>query len=123
MWLALSACDARDAEVAPSYRGLSVPADLLASNEAKQRGAVIFAEKCALCHGVHADGNGVRKQGLSGRPVNFRSTRWRANTSPQEVFALISEGKRGTSMPGWPTLTDAEKWDVVAYVLSVSEDR
>jgi len=38
------------------------------------------------------------------------------------VFEVVSEGKRGTSMPAWPTLSSDQKWDVVAYVLSVAED-
>jgi mono/diheme cytochrome c family protein len=25
-------------------------------------------------------------------------------------------------MPAWPTLSEEQKWDVIAYVLSVAED-
>jgi mono/diheme cytochrome c family protein len=42
--------------------------------------------------------------------------------TPEYVFEIVSHGKRGTSMPGWPTLSDGQKWDLVAYLLSVSED-
>lgn len=122
MSLILSACSAGNDRVSSDYRNVPVPADVLASDEARERGREIFRDKCALCHGVRADGNGVRKEGLSGRPVDFGSKDWRATTSALRVYTVVSHGERGTSMPGWPTLSDQERWEVVAYVLSVSED-
>ena len=82
----------------------------------------MFQQKCALCHGDNADGNGARSKGLSGKPANFRSPSWRANVTPEYVYQVLSEGKRGTSMPAWPTLSEDQKWDVIAYVLSAAED-
>jgi mono/diheme cytochrome c family protein len=122
MSLALWACSARGDRAVVDYSKIEVPVDLLASDEARDRGRALFRAKCALCHGVRADGNGVRRQGLSGSPANFRSKDWRGKASPQDLYAILSEGKRGTSMPAWPTLSDEEKWEVVAYVLGVSED-
>lgn len=122
MSLALWACSAQNDGAAFDYAKVDVPLDQLASGEARARGRSLFRTKCALCHGVRADGNGVRRQGLSRPPANFQSTEWRANTSPRRVYEVVSEGKRGTSMPAWPTLSDEEKWEVVAYVLSVAED-
>jgi mono/diheme cytochrome c family protein len=59
---------------------------------------------------------------LSRKPIDFTNPEWRASVTPRYVFEVVSEGKRGTSMPAWPTLSNAQKWDVVAYVLSVAED-
>ena len=75
-----------------------------------------------LCHGERADGKGARRKGLSGKPTSFQNPDWRINTTPAQVFQVLSEGKRGTSMPAWPTLTADQKWDIIAYVLSVAED-
>ena len=122
MSLALSACNGGEQAVPTKYRNLPVPASLLASDEARERGRAIFRDKCALCHGVRADGNGTRQEGLSGQPASFRSKEWRESVTPRGVYAVLSEGKRGTSMPAWPTLTDEEKWEVVSYVLSVAGD-
>lgn len=93
----------------------------LASAQARARGETIFQAKCALCHGTRADGDGVRKTGLSRRPPDFRSAEWRAGVTPEQVHDIVRHGKRGTSMPGWPALSDAETWDVIVFVLSVSE--
>lgn len=122
MSLALLACSARDESSATNYDQIEVPVSRLSSDEARQRGRVLFKRKCALCHGERADGNGVRSKGLSAKPANFTSPEWRANTTPVHVFQVLNEGKRGTSMPAWPTLSDDQKWDVIAYVLSVAED-
>ena len=122
MSLALLACDARDESSATQYGKVEVPVSRLSSDEARERGRVLFAQKCALCHGDRADGNGARSKGLSAKPANFRSPDWRAGATPSYVFQVLSEGKRGTSMPAWPTLSDDQKWDVIAYVLSVAED-
>lgn len=119
MSLALWACSSQeDARVLD----VDVPRDRLDSIEAQQRGRALFLEKCALCHGVRADGEGVRREGLSAKPVNFQSKDWRAKTNARRVYTVLSEGKRGTSMPAWPSLSDDERWDLVAYVLSVSKE-
>lgn len=122
MSLALLGCSARDESSTIDYGKMEVPLGRLSSDEARTRGRSLFEKKCALCHGERADGNGVRSKGLSGKPANFRSGDWRVGATPRDVFRVLSEGKRGTSMPAWPTLSDDQKWDVVAYVLSVAED-
>lgn len=120
--LALSACSAEKAESAVDYSKVQVPVSRLASDEARERGRALFKKKCALCHGERADGNGARSKGLSAKPANFQSPDWRTGVTPLYVFEVLNEGKRGTSMPAWPTLNDDQKWDVIAYVLSVAED-
>ena len=122
MSLALWACSARGERTGVDYSKVEVPLDRIASADARDRGRALFRAKCALCHGVRADGHGIRRQGLSGQPANFQSKEWRASTDPRYVYTVLSEGKRGTSMPAWPTLSDEQKWEVVAYLLRVSED-
>lgn len=122
MSLALLGCSAKVDPSAVDYSKVEVPIAQLSSHEARARGKALFEAKCALCHGERADGNGVRSRGLSGKPANFGSSDWRSNASAIAVFEVLSEGARGTSMPAWPTLSDGEKWDLVAYVLSVAED-
>lgn len=120
--LALSACNGETTPAATDYSKIVVPIDRLHSDEARERGRGLFRVKCSLCHGERADGNGVRSKGLSGKPVNFGSTDWRASTTPLAVYEVLREGKRGTSMPAWPTLSEEQTWDVVSYVLSVAQD-
>jgi mono/diheme cytochrome c family protein len=92
----------------------------LTSTAARVRGRVLFQEHCALCHGVRADGRGVRQRGLVGKPVDFTSQGWRRSADPEAVFAAIRDGKTGTSMASWKLLGDDAIADLTSYVVSVS---
>ena len=118
LWLWLSACRGQDAELPGAYRTLRVPADRLASPEARERGRRLFAEHCALCHGEAADGRGARRAGLSRPPADLTDPAWRARTSPRRAYFTIREGVPGTAMPAWRSLGPEETWDLVAYVLA-----
>jgi high-affinity iron transporter len=95
---------------------------VLDSAAARERGRVAYLDNCALCHGIEADGHGVRQQALSGSPADFTRPDWRSGTTPGEVFELVREGVRGTSMPSWRALSESTTWDIVAYLWSVAED-
>jgi high-affinity iron transporter len=103
-------------------RELTVPVERLDSEEARANGRALFVQKCALCHGMHADGRGVRQHGLSNKPADFTSQTWRSGVTPSSVYRVLREGEQGTSMPAWPSLSEGQTWDLVAYVLSVSEE-
>jgi len=119
MALGLAGCRA-DGDLPPSYRSVSVPEDQLASGESRERGRRLFLMHCALCHGVNADGRGVRREGLSSPPRDFTDPNTRAKSSARRMFYEIREGIRGTAMPSWKVLDEGGTWDLVAYLRSVS---
>jgi high-affinity iron transporter len=119
--LVFSGCGGRDADVPARYRNLAVPAERLASNAARAHGRALFLEHCAICHGVNADGHGIRAEGLSPSPVDFTNPGWRESVGPRRVFSWIREGVPGTAMPSWDILDDRQTWDLVAYLLSVGK--
>jgi mono/diheme cytochrome c family protein len=88
-----------------------------------ERGEVLFVRHCAICHGVRGDGGGARAGSLSSHPRDFTNPVWSRDRTPGEVFRTIEGGIEGTAMPGWaPVLTGAQRWDVVAYVLSLGRE-
>jgi mono/diheme cytochrome c family protein len=101
-------------------RGDSVCRKLLESAAARQRGRELFLKHCALCHGERADGRGLRREGLTGLPVDFTSSAWATTATPARVFGVITDGKPGTSMPSWAPLDAGDRLDLTAYVLSVA---
>ena len=118
--LALFGCNANGSALPAEYRSIEVPRARLDSPGSRLEGRAIYLEHCALCHGVRADGRGVRRN-LSSRAVAFTDTTWRERSSPRRVFFVIREGVRGTAMAGWKILDERETWDLVSYVLSVAE--
>ena len=115
--LGLSACS-EDRDLPEPYRRLRVPPGLLDSTEARENGRKLFLTSCALCHGEKADGRGVRREGVSVPPRDFTNPSWRNGTTPRRFFFAIREGVHGTPMPGWKSFSDAQSWDLVAFLLS-----
>ncbi len=116
--LALSGCSGPD--LPAGYREVEVPAARLATAGARESGRELYRRHCAICHGERADGRGVRRN-LSTRPRDFSDPSWRARVSPREVYWVIREGRRGTAMAAWKVLEEDQAWDLVAYLLTVSE--
>lgn len=121
--LTSSACRGPEARLPPAYQTLAVPEDRLRSSEARDHGRALYAQHCALCHGTHADGRGIRREGLSTSPRDFTSAAWQRQVTPRTIFFVIREGVTGTAMPGWKSLDESEAWDLVAFLLSVGEPR
>jgi mono/diheme cytochrome c family protein len=116
-----SACKGPERRLPPAYRAIALPQERLASSEARERGRALYLEHCALCHGIKADGQGVRREGLSSRPRDFTSPHWRREATPRTLYFAIREGVAGTAMPSWKSLDETDAWDLVAFLLSVGE--
>jgi high-affinity iron transporter len=99
---------------------LAVPWDRLRSPEARRRGRELYLQNCVLCHGMAADGRGVRSMGLDRKPADFTDPTWGAKDAPARAYGAIRNGVAGTAMPSWSALSDDESWDLVAYLVSVS---
>lgn len=119
--LTSSACSGPERRLPPAYRSVAVPEERLSSPEARARGRSLYLRHCALCHGIDADGQGTRREGLSTRPRDFTSVAWRRGVTPRAIFFAVREGVGGTAMPSWKSLDEAEAWDLVAFLLSVGE--
>ena len=118
----VSACKRRDSTLPAAYADVGVPQQQLRSLEALERGRALFGEHCALCHGASGDGHGTRREGLSSRPRDLTDSAWRSQATERGVYFVIREGVRGTAMPSWKSLEEAEAWDLVAFVLSVGQE-
>jgi mono/diheme cytochrome c family protein len=116
--IASSACVSRCGE--DSQASVAVPWDRIRSAEARQRGRDLYVRYCVLCHGEHADGRGVRSMGLDHQPADFTNRQWSGTDAPARAYRAIRDGVSGTPMPSWSALSEAERWDLVAYLVSVS---
>lgn len=119
--LTSSACRGPEARLPPAYQAIAVPEDRLRSPEARDRGRALYVRHCALCHGIHADGQGIRREGLSTSPRDFTSAAWQRQVTPRTIFFALREGVTGTAMPSWKSLDESDAWDLVAFLLSVGE--
>ncbi|MCS7088295.1 MAG: cytochrome c [Thermoflexales bacterium] len=85
-----------------------------------ENGAVIYAEKCAACHGESGAGDGPQAATIraQGRQVPSLIDPARARVAkPSEWHAIITVGRLQNLMPGFASsLTGQQRWDVLAYV-------
>ncbi len=94
-------------------RTLANPVALTA--DSVERGSALFAANCVSCHGGTGAGDGPLAYSLPAPPANFTI---HVPFHPDGVlYAWITDGIRGTGMPGWsPQLSDQERWDLVNYL-------
>ena len=79
-------------------------------------------QQCAHCHGAGGGGTAPGPS-VEPRPRDFtrglykiRSTESRELPTDADLLRIVTDGMRGTSMPGWPGLSDEERLAVVAYI-------
>ena len=85
--------------------------------------------KCAECHGEKGKGDGPSAASLYDnwgnpiRPYDFTTGGFlKSGPAPQDLFKAFSTGLDGTPMPSFSDyLTPDQRWDLVHYVMSLSE--
>jgi len=87
-----------------------------------ERGKGFYARSCAACHGDGRSRNPYDEQG--GRQIFARdlSAPWtfHGGAEPEQLWLRVTTGIAPGAMPSYAdTLTPAERWDIVNYVLSL----
>ncbi len=84
------------------------------SEESKGRGAMVFARRCAVCHGERGRGDGPSSLSLGLSPTDLASPGTRAQ-SDGCLFWKIAIG-RGP-MPSWDVvLSEEDRWHVINFL-------
>jgi mono/diheme cytochrome c family protein len=99
-------------EVAPS---LHVARESAEHKKQVERGAELFKQDCAGCHGLTGRGDGFVAQVLLRQPKDLAANRFSVNLLSQVIW----NGKRGTAMPSWRGLAAADLEALAAYVLTL----
>jgi mono/diheme cytochrome c family protein len=128
----LSACSfslAADVTPPPGYQSPTAPVQpaalkgplypLVPPNPAD--GAGIYSEKCAPCHGPTGKGDGPRAAQLPNPVAAIGTADLARQSSPAKWYATITQGNLERFMPPFNSLSDRQRWDVLAYVYSLSQ--
>jgi len=83
-------------------------------------GAAIYAEKCAPCHGPTGLGDGDKAQDLPNPATAIGSLEVARNSTPGQWFKIVTQGDLERYMPPFSSLTDRQRWDVIAFVYRLS---
>ncbi len=85
-------------------------------------GKTIYAEKCAPCHGFSGKGDGERANQLPNPVTALSSLDIIRQATPANWFTTIKNGNLERYMPPFPSLSDRQIWDTVAYLYQMSAD-
>jgi mono/diheme cytochrome c family protein len=84
-------------------------------------GAAIFAEKCAPCHGDSGHGDGPRASALPNPVAAIGIAELARSSKPAGWYDILTNGNLERFMPPFASLSDGQRWDVLAYVYTLSE--
>ena len=84
-----------------------------------ENGKAIYAEKCIDCHGEKGLGDGAQSKDLPVSVIPIGLPEFANEASPSDWYAVVTQGRLERFMPPFASLTDQERWDVVAYALTL----
>ena len=80
------------------------------------RGAAVYAENCAVCHGATGRGDGPTADRLPIRPADLTEPHLFAH-SPGDLFWWVSHGMDEGVMPGFAGALDPnQRWNVINFI-------
>jgi mono/diheme cytochrome c family protein len=79
--------------------------------DAIEAGRLLFADHCAQCHGVDA-------QGTKSRP-SLRTPRIQSEATEGAIHWLLINGNMRRGMPSWSKLPDQQLWQLVTFLHSL----
>ena len=88
-----------------------------------ERGAEVYEQWCAQCHGAEGAGDGPAAEYMLPRPRDFTTGLFQIRTTGSgelptdaDILRIINEGMPGTTMPGWEdALSQSDRQALVAY--------
>jgi len=89
----------------------AVPNPILSDTDAVTDGMKAYQQRCAACHGP-AGGGSKTAPALTNSDMR--------TATPGEIFWVISNGVVRYGMPSWSVLPERQRWQIVAYLKSLS---
>ncbi|WP_342707642.1 FTR1 family protein [Frateuria terrea] len=88
------------------------------------RGARLYQQTCAACHGAHGQGDGPAAATLDPPPIDFTDRTRADQRSVLSLFEAIGQGVKGTAMAGYADQLPVEdRWSLAYYVGSLAYAR
>lgn len=84
-----------------------------------ERGAKLFQQGCAPCHGATGYGDGPSARTINPKPSNLHDQVRMRELAPFQAFNTIRLGVTGTAMPAFDSLRDDETWALAFFVVSL----
>lgn len=86
------------------------------------KGAQLYQQLCASCHGATGGGDGPAAKGLDPEPIAFTDAGRADARSLMALYQVVSQGVEGTSMASYATLSDEDRWSLAFFIGGLSHD-
>jgi high-affinity iron transporter len=80
------------------------------------RGAQLYAQNCASCHGANGDANTPMARKLDPPPIAFTDRARAADRTPFALYQVIDQGIERTAMVSFSNLPAEDKWALAFHV-------
>lgn len=86
-------------------------------------GQKVYKTNCAMCHGEQGMGDGPAGAGLNPRPRNLVEGKWTQGDGVIALYKVLQNGIKGTSMAAYSHFKPADRWAVIAYIESITQNK
>ncbi len=108
---------------APAFDINSVKEPWVSTPELVAYGKKQFETNCSMCHGPEGKGDGPAGQGLKPPPRNLVEGKWTQGVGAIAHFKVLEHGIPGSSMPSFGQLKAADRWALVQFVQSITQNK
>ncbi|MCB0355692.1 MAG: cytochrome c [Bdellovibrionales bacterium] len=84
------------------------------------KGQDVYKTNCAVCHGAEGKGDGP---GSAGMARNLVEGKWKAGGDSISLFKTLQNGLPGTSMVSFKHLPVNDRWALVHYIRSITNNK
>lgn len=88
-----------------------------------QYGASFFKTNCSMCHGEKGMGDGPAGMALNPRPRNLVEGKWKNGGDSISLYTTLTNGIPGSSMASFAHFKPADRWALVQYIRSITQNK
>ena len=107
----------------PAFDITKVTEPWVSTPELVAYGKKVFNTNCALCHGNEGKGDGAAGASLNPKPRNLVEGKWTQGGGMINHFKVLQNGIKGTSMASYSHFKPADRWALVVYIESITENK
>lgn len=107
---------------APAFDIKKVAEPWVSTPELVAYGQKLYKTNCALCHGETGLGDGAAGAGLNPKPRNLVEGKWTQGGGLTDHYKVLQNGIKGTSMAAYAHFTPADRWAMVMFIESITQN-
>lgn len=95
----------------------------VANDQVVEYGKKIYGFNCASCHGNEGKGDGAAGAALNPKPRNLVEGQWTQGEGIINHYKVLQNGIAGSSMPGFAHFKTADRWAILQYIESITQNK